>query len=432
MQFNSIIMKNFSFLILFFCLIKFSYGQDFHHITMNNKIYLDDEIKSVKLCPSNKKFGPPIIKLHSSEQLRLVFDHLGDGDEYMKYTLIHCTHDWQPSDLNPIEYLDGFMEDEIIDRTYSFNTTIGYNHFELLFPNDILRITKSGNYLLFVYDETPDNPILTQRFMVVESSTAGIMATVNAAQDVNFMNTHQQIDFIAHTSNYNVRNPSMYLHATILQNGRWDNAIIGLKYRSANLNEYNFSFDNLNKNIFSGGAEFRTFDLRTLRTTAERIVSINYNQKINQAYVIEDIARPYAQYQSDITISGRCFWQNDDFEGENTEDYVLTHFSLRCDFPIDNGKLYLFGELTNWDILPDAELKFNPQSKYWETSLFLKQGYYNYQYVYIPNGQHIIDETFIEGSHWQTENEYTILLYLKEEGTSYDKIIGTSTVKIQK
>lgn len=424
-------MKKFSLLFLFSLLFWAGKSQDFSHIALDNRIYTDD-IYSVKLCPADKYFGTPIIKLNSGEQLRLVFDHLGDYDEYMKYTLIHCSHDWQLSPMNPLEYLDGFMEDEITDNSYSFNTITGYTHFELLLPNDLLRITKSGNYILFVYDETPENPILTQRFMVVESTTAGIVGTVQQAQDVNYISTHQQVDFLAYTGNYNVRNPSMLLNATILQNGRWDNAIIGLKFRSANLNEYNFSFDNLNKNIFSGGAEFRTFDLRTLRTTADRIVSINFNQKINQAYVLEDIARPYAPYQSDNTISGRCFWLNDDFEGKNTEDYVLTHFSLRCDFPVSNGDLYVFGELTNWKIMPEAKLKYNPALNYWETSLLLKQGYYNYQYVFVPYGENKIDETYIEGSHWQTLNEYTILLYLKEEGTSYDKLIGTSSIKIEK
>lgn len=424
-------MKKIVLIFLVFALFSVTKGQNFDNIATENRVYSED-IVSVKLAPSDKQFGAPIIKLNSSDRLRLVFDHLGENDEYMKYTLIHCSHDWQPSQMNPLEYLDGFMEDEISQYSYSFNTVTGYSHYELLLPNDMIRITKSGNYILFVYDDIPENPILIQRFMVVESTTAGIVGEVAAAQDVNYMSTHQQVDFIAYTGNYNVRNPSMLLNATIMQNGRWDNAIIGLKFRSANLNEYNFSYDNLNKNIFPGGAEFRTFDLRTLRSTADRIVSINFNQKVNQAYILEDIARPYVPYQSGTTISGRCFWQNHDFEGENTEDYVLTHFSLRCDFPVANGDLYVFGELTDWQIKDEAKLEFNPTLNYWETSLFLKQGYYNYQYVFVPYGEKKIDDTYIEGSHWQTHNEYTILLYLREEGTSYDKLIGTSTITIEK
>jgi len=56
----------------------------------------------------------------------------------------------------------------------------------------------------------------------------------------------------------------------------------------------------------------------------------------------------------------------------------------------------------------------------------LKQGFYNYQYVLVKKKKNlIIDETFIEGNHWETQNKYTIFLYLQEEGTVYDKLIGS-------
>lgn len=424
-------MKNFILSLFLLFVFKIAYNQDFSNIKMSNEIYIDN-IKSVKLAPAGELLGQPIIQLNMGEQLNLVFDDLGENDKYLKYTLIHCSHNWQRSSMNQIEYLDGFMEDEISEYSYSFNTIVGYTHYSLLFPNDMLKITKSGNYILFVYDDTPDNPILTQRFMVVESNPVGISGEVSRAMDVSYMNTKQQIDFTAYTSNFNVRNPSMLMNATIMQNGRWDNAIVGLKFRSAKLNEYSFRFDNLNNNVINGGSEFRTFDLRTLRSTADRIISINFENRINQAYIVEDVARPYSPYYGDNTINGRCFWKNRDFEGENTEDYVLTHFTLRCDFPVTGGDLYVFGELTDWNILPEAKLIYNENAKYWETAFYLKQGYYNYQYVYLPNNSNVIDETYIEGSHWQTKNQYTILLYLQEEGTSYDKLIGTSTLVIEK
>ena len=123
--------------------------------------------------------------------------------------------------------------------------------------------------------------------------------------------------------------------------------------------------------------------------------------------------------------------ENNDFRGENTEDYVLTHFSLKSDYDLSKGDVYVFGELTDWNLDSDAKLTYNPNTRYWETSLYLKQGFYNYQYVYVPKGSTVIDETYIEGSHWQTQNSYTVLIYLREEGTSYDKLIGTTTINLQ-
>ena len=405
-----------------------SFAQSPTDLPTINHIF-DEGIQSVKLTPQSTELGQPIIQLFSGERLVLTFDDLLQEDRFLKYTLIHCSYDWKYSSLNQIEYLDGFTEDLINDYSFSFNTIVPYTRYKLVFPTPEMRITKSGNYLLVVYDETIDNPLLTKRFMVVDAQQANIQANVSWAQDVQYRSTKQQVDFTAYTGAYTIRNPAMYLHATILQNGRWDNAIEGLTYRTAKAGEYGFNFDNLNKNVFNGVNEFRTFDIRTLRSTADRIVSINFNNRINQAYVMEDLARPWGAYVSNNTLNGYCFYANHDFSGVNTEDYVLVHFTLRCDFQVEPGDLYVFGELTNWQIDPKAKLTFNPENNYWETHFYLKQGFYNYMYVFVPKGSKNINDTYIEGSHRETPNQYTILLYLQEEGTFYDKLIGVSKVK---
>ena len=392
-----------------------------------NNIYAEG-IHSVKLTLQGMDFGLPIIQLNSAEKLVLSFDDLLQQDRFLKYTLVHCSHDWQYSSLNPIEYLDGFTEDLINDYSFAFNTIVPYTQYRLVFPTEDMRITKSGNYLLVVYDDDISDPVLTRRLMVVDAPQAGLKGTVSWAQDITFRSTKQQVDFTAYTGSYTIRNPAMYLHATIVQNGRWDNAIQNLKYRTARPGEYGFNFDNLNTNTFNGVNEYRTFDIRTLRSTADRITSINFNNRINQAYVMEDLARPWGAYVTNTTLKGHCIYANHD--GNNSPDYVLVHFTLRCDFPVGEGDLYVFGGLTDWRIDPKAKLTFNPENNYWETNFFCKQGYYNYIYVFVPKGSNTADDTYIEGSHWQTPNNYTILLYLQEEGTSYDKLIGTTTISI--
>ena len=419
----SFLILNFKFLILN-CL-----AQSPTTLPTTNNIYVEG-IHSIKLTIAGADFGQPIIQLHSGERLELTFDDLLQKDYFLKYTLIHCTHDWQYSPLNQIEYLDGFSEDLINDYSFSFNTVVPYTHYRLIFPTDEMRILRSGNYLLVVYDDNIDNPVLTRRMMVLDNQTASIQGAVTWAQDITFRSTKQQVDFTAYTGSYTIRNPSMYLRATILQNGRWDNAIESLRHRTARPGEYGFNFDNLNVNVFNGSNEFRTFDIRTLRSTADRITSINFNNRTNQAYVMEDLARPWGAYVTNTTLKGHCIYANSDFSGQNTEDYALVHFTLRVDFPMEEGDLYVFGELTDWRIDPKAKLTFNPENNYWESNLFLKQGYYNYIYVFVPKKSDTIDDAYIEGSHWQTRNNYTILLYLQEEGTSYDKLIGTTTISI--
>jgi len=421
-------------LFLLFCFSAFLQlsAQSPTHLPAVNKVYIEG-IHSIKLTPAGSAIGQPVIQLNAGEKLVLTFDDLLQKDRYLKYTLLHCTHNWQYSSLQQIEYLDGFLEDMINDYSFSFNTIVPYTKYKLVFPTADMRIIKSGNYLLVVYDDNIDQPVLTRRFMVVEGQQAAIKGKVTWAQDLQYRSTKQQIDFTAFSGKYSIRNPAMYLHATILQNGRWDNAIEGLTYRNAKPGEYDFSFDNLNRNVFNGSNEFRTFDIRTLRAPADRITSINFNNRINQAYVMEDLARPWGAYVTNTTLKGYCVHTNYDFSGQNTEDYVLVHFSLRCDFQVGEGDLYVFGELTDWQIDPKAKLTYNPANNYWESSFYLKQGYYNYIYVFVPKGKGAkkIDDTYIEGSHWQTQNNYTILLYLQEEGTSYDKLIGATTISLE-
>ncbi len=393
---------------------------DVSHILLDNRIYAEG-IRSITLSTGHLQ-DHPVITLGSGE-LFLDFDDLMETSRYVKYTLIHCTHDWKLSDMNQIEYLDGYMEDEISSYDYSFNTIERYMQYHLTIPNENMRPTKSGNYILFVYDDTPEHPLLTRRLMVREDVQAGITGNVHASSIVSDRFTHQEVDFVVNSGPYVVRNPIMTLHAAIQQNGRWDNAILGLTYRSGFPGEYSFDFDD-GRNTFPGGAEFRTFDIRTLRSNGDRIVGINFDHRRNQAYVLQDDARPFGAYESRNTLNGGCYYNNIDMPNPFSEDYVYTHFTLKSPFPFNEGDVYVFGQLTDWNILPEAKLHYNEQYQFWETDFPIKQGLYNYQYVHVPHGSNIIDPAYIEGNHYETHNDYTVYLYFREEGTMYDKLIG--------
>ena len=419
--------RNCLFFLLMLC-STLAFGQvEQYDIQLDNKIYADG-ISSVHLYAGMEPLANPVGIL-GSDAFHLSFDDLELESRHLKYTFIHCTHDWQWSQLNPIEYIEGFLEDDITTYDHSFNTIEPYIHYQVSFPNENISFTKSGNYILYVYDDTPDNPILTRRFMVVESVPAKIACNVHPAVDVNNRFTHQDVDFTILTGAYRIRNPQQTVHATIQQNNRWDNAIIGLTYNFGDVAELHFDFLD-GRNSFPGSAEFRTFDLTTLRSNSDRIVGISYVNHHTHAYVLQDDARPYSAYESRGTMNGRCYYYNRDMKNDFSEDYVITHFTLKSDFPISGGDVYVFGELTDWQLQKDAKLRFNKEFGFWETELLLKQGAYNYQYVYVPYGGGIIDATYIEGSHYETNNIYNIFVYFQEEGTSYDRLIGSQSCSI--
>lgn len=421
-------MRRIASLALLCMLSSFScFAQEDVDIQLDNRIY-DEDIASVQLLVGNDPLSEPV-STFGGNLFKIAFDDLSLEPRHFKYTFIHCTHDWQRSDLNQIEYIGGFMEDDIIQYDHSFNTIEPYMHYQAEFPNENISFTKSGNYILYVYDDTPDNPVLTRRFMVVESLPAKIVADVHPAVDVNTRFTHQDVDFIVFTGSYRIRNPQQSVHATIQQNGRWDNAIVGLTYNSGVASELHFEFMD-GRNSFQGGAEFRTFDISTLRSNSDRIVGISYVNKHNHAYVLQDDARPYSAYESRGTINGRCYYKNRDLRNEYSEDYVFTHFTLKSDISFKDGDVYVFGELTDWQLRDDAKLRYNAGFDFWETDFLLKQGAYNYQYVYVPRGSNQIDATYIEGSHYETNNIYHIFVYYQEEGSSYDRLIGYQSCSI--
>jgi hypothetical protein len=398
-----------------------------YDIQLDNKIYADG-ICSVQLTVGEDQLSSSVGTL-GVDLFHISFDDLEEKVRHPKYTFVHCTHDWHWSQLNPIEYIDGFMEEEIITYDHSFNTIEPYIHYQATFPNDNISFTKSGNYILYVYDDTPDNPILTRRFMVLEPVPARVACDVHYSIDANLRNTHQDVDFLVFPGGYPVRNPQRTIHATIQQNDRWDNAKIGLTYFSGDASELHFDYTD-GRNTFPGGAEFHTFDITTLRSNADHIVGISFVNRHTHAYVLQDEARPFAAYESRGNINGRCYYYNRDLKNDFSEDYVFTHFTLKSQFPFTDGDVYVFGELTDWQLRDEAKLRYNKEFDFWETDILLKQGAYNYQYVYVPHGSNTIDATYIEGSHFQTNNIYHIYVYFQEEGTSYDRLIGYQSCSI--
>lgn len=412
--------------LFLFTVVGFMNAQQYD-IQLDNKTYTDG-IASIKLTAGDDQLADPVGVLGET-WFQISFDDLNVDVRHLKYTFIHCTHDWQLSQLNPIEYIEGFMEEDITKYEHSFNTIEPYMHYEAVFPSENISFTKSGNYILFVYDDTPDNPILTRRFMVVEPVPVKIVCDVHSAFDVNNKFTHQDVDFTVFTGAYRIRNPQMSVRATIQQNGRWDNAKMGLIYHSGVGSELNFNYLD-GTNSFPGSSEFRTFDITTLRSNADRIVGVSFVNRHNHAYVLQDDARPFSAYESRGNMNGHCYYRNRDLVNEYSEDYVFTHFTLKSNTLYNEGDVYVFGELTDWQLQEDAKLHYNKEFDFWETELLLKQGAYNYQYVYLPYGSSTIDATYVEGSHYETSNIYNIYVYYQEEGSSYDQLIGFQSCSI--
>jgi hypothetical protein len=104
-------------------------------------------------------------------------------------------------------------------------------------------------------------------------------------------------------------------------------------------------------------------------------------------------------------------------------DFTMVHFAFMGNVPADMD-IYVYGELTNWSLQPDAKLTYNEYKRTWETALFLRMGYYNYIYIAVPKNGGAGTTFYTEGNFWQTENRYAFFAYYQGDGVYYDRIIG--------
>src|SRR5690606_21149961 len=109
---------------------------------------------------------------------------------------------------------------------------------------------------------------------------------------------------------------------------------------------------------------------------------------------------------------------------DSEADYIDVYFALANYTPEENEEICVYGAFNNYQCTPESVLTFVPSSQLLETSIRLKQGYYNYSYAVRDKNTGEIDYNKITGSFWQTENEYSALMYYRPWGKRYDLLIG--------
>lgn len=382
-----------------------------------------DNVKTVLFHKKGFDLSPPLIRHNSSEKLILRFDDLDANHKDYYYTIIHCNADWQPSDLNANEYIDGFFDGQIRDYKFSINTIIDYTHYKLEFPNEDISPRISGNYILKVYMYgDPDDVVLTRKFKIYEN-LVGLEGSVEQATLVSMRDEMQEVNFVINTSSYRISNPYRDIKVTIKQNGRTDNVIWGLKPKLIRGDDLIYEYDE--KNLFEGGNEFRRFDTRSLKYSTESVSDIMTSHSHYEVYLLEDKRRSSLRYTSQDDINGKFYIENrDGFEGHLDPDYAWVYFSLSYNIPEPNGNFYIIGSLTDWNYTTENRMNYSFRDKQYHTSMLLKQGYYNYQYIFLEDGAKKGSTFRAEGSHSVTENEYSIYVYHRKPGSKHDSLIG--------
>ena len=410
-------------LILFAVLLSsfYSFGQE------ENIIFEDEIFNTTILTPllhtENNPMSNPIIHLGTEEKLQLSFDDFSEDLQDYYYTIVHCNSDWTQSDLMQSEYIDGFFENRIEDYEFSFNTLQKYTHYNLVFPENYLKPLLSGNYIIKVFvNNNPKEVVLTRRFMVLDEKL-NISSNVKRATLIDDREYKQEIDFTISHYNVYVANPYSDIKVVIKQNNREDNSITNLQPLFVKQDQLIYNYES--ENTFEAGNEFRHFDIKSIRYQSERIKEISSDSNNINVKLLTDISRSFEEFISIPDINGEFLINKQEAWNSETEaEYIKVNFSLLENRKISYGDIYLIGRFTDWKIKEDYKLQFNEISRRYECIALLKQGYYNYLYIVQDHSNKQTNLTFIEGSHYQTKNDYYIYVYYREIGKNYEQLIG--------
>lgn len=389
-------------------------------LVYEDKIY-NDFIKTVTLRPLSDPLGMPIIKLNTADKLNIGFDDLTGESRTYNYKVIHCNANWTNSDLMPAEYINGYFDYFTNNFEYSTNTYVAYTHYKITLPNENMSFIKSGNYLLIVYEEDYRKPLFTRRFVVYEDVvSAG--GQVKRATSVDQMMTDQEVDFFINSIGYNIPNPFTDLKVTLIQNFRWDNAIYNLKPRFLNSETLDYNYDA--ENTFPGGAEFRFFDLKNLQVATQEV---QYT-RLEDLYTVTlkpDLPRRIKNYSYNDDINGQYVVRKLGSDQSDVEaDYAYVDFFLPVDDPYSGGNLYVVGLFNFYKPTLEHQMKYNPSLKAYTAQILIKQGYYDYAYGFKSDMEVAFSLEEVEGNHWETRNDYTLIIYHRELGARYDRVIG--------
>lgn len=388
-------------------------------------------IQGIRLFMRGNQFSYPVIQLGALSSLELHFDDLDNKVKNYSYSWQLCDAEWNPVDLSLLDYIQGFTQNRLTQYRFSSISRVKYIHYQVILPEQNCMPTKSGNYLLKVFlNGDPGKPAFTRRLLIIDNKIP-IGIKILQPYNGNITFTHHKVQFSFDKGKLNILNPQQQLKVVALQNFRWDNAITGMQplFMRGNMYEYNGERDFL----FPAGKEFRWADLRSFRYQSNRIERIDKDTIPAQVTLFPDPQRSNLSflfyedfngfYQVSCTDASNPWWQS---------DYGFVHFTYvpAGNKPYMGKEVYICGQMTDYALNEDTRLQFNEEKGVYETTLFMKQGYYNYQYVTLDtrDKRRKPETALTEGDFWETENWYTVLVYYRSLGNRYDELLGAVTI----
>lgn len=409
------------------------------------------QIHTVELTEHDPFNRLPVLKLGETGGMQLSFDDFDTHPKVYNYTFVRKDENWAPVLLSTFDYLKGFGQGRITQYNYSSLARQSYIHYSIQLPNKECLPVQSGNYLLKVYEAGDTSQLAFCRRVLVVDSKASVNAVIRQPRGSQPSAGLQKLDLSIDISRLPVQNPMQQIKVVVLQNYRWDNAIHHLQPTFIRGKTYEYNGEQ--HLLFESGKEYRWMDIRSFRFQSERIQSIDVDARPFKVVARQDISRRDVQYlpyedhngsfQIAATESINAAWQG---------DYGWVQFTYQPGSPADPNnspppgqqQIYLLGQFNQYRRSDESQLVYNPAKHQYEIAILLKQGYYDYLYatavdqagangnghIHTATGHTSIQDT--EGNYWETENDYTVLVYYQGFSDRAPQLVAVTTVNSRK
>ncbi len=379
-------------------------------------------IKTVSFVQNNENVVP-VFKL--SDGFQFQFDDLFGNEANYYFEIVHCDYNWNPTEIPKAEYMKGFDGQRIQEYENSINTLQIYSHYKLPIPNQFMQLRVSGNYILKILDESKE-VILSRKFIIYEDLVT-VPMQIRRARTANYLEYKHNVEFSIKSQAINFQTPVKNIKIALFQNGQLNNAIKNIVPQYTIGNELIYKYDT--ETQFWAGNEFLYFDNSNIRSAGNTISRIDSSNGIYNSHLFTSNARINSQYTLFPDVNGNYIVRNlGAVKNEIEADYAWVYFSLSAPTFMKNKGIYITGMFNNYSLSPEYKMDFNAEKNLYEKAILIKQGFTNFQYQIADEKGNIDGENAIDGNFWQTENDYTILVYYRENNDRYQKVIGKATV----
>ena len=405
----------------FFCKIVLLFVANSTLAQTQTEIIPPYNIKTISFIQSNENVVP-IFKLGDGFQFQ--FDDLFGNEANYYFEIVHCDYNWIPTDIPKTDYMKGFDGQRIQEYENSVNTLQMYSHYKLPIPNQYMQLRISGNYILKILNESRD-VILSRKFIVYEDLVT-VPMQIKRARTANYLDYKHNVEFSIKSQAINFQNPLKNIKVCLMQNGQLNTAIQNIVPQYTIGNDLIYKYDTQTQ--FWAGNEYLYFDNSDIRSAGNNISRVDSSSGIYNTNLYTNNARGNYPYSLTPDVNGNFVVRNiGGTKNEIEADYAWVYFSLSAPSFMKNKGIYITGMFNNYSLSPEYKMDFNKEKNTYEKAILIKQGFTNFQYQIADDKGNIDAENAIDGNFWQTENEYTLLVYYRENNDRYERVIGKAS-----